>query len=246
MWKSMLILLLVASSARAEWALIAVANTPARRIFVDLATIRPAGSYLRMWSMYDVDTEEVSPSGIKFKSAKQLEELDCIRSQRRVLAVSLATGSMGSGSIVTSDLHERPDWRAHRPDSMNEITAQVVCDLDAYLVQPEAWEPFGEADGMKVFIDLSRSRRTGSVARVRLMFDYSTPQPSPGRATFRSLVFVSEYDCEKHARRHISMVTRTGQGWKGQVTEILASGESPFQAYPPDDELADAACSIGK
>ena len=240
----LLLLLISAASARAEWTLTGVSHAPDRRKFVDLKTVQPSGNYLRVWTMYDADKEESTPAGLKFRSAKQLEELDCARGQGRVLALAFSGGNMGGGSVVPSELNLPTSFAVLRPGSMNEITAHVVCNLDAYLVQPKKWEPIGEADGMSLFIDRMAARRVGAVARVRVMYDFTTPRPrTGGEFAARSQVTVSEYDCGKRVYRHISLIDYSGQGGKGHATAILVAPEAPFMANSSND-LADTACAV--
>jgi hypothetical protein len=186
----------------AEWTLTSVTTAQDKRKFVDLKTIRPAGNDLHVCTMYDVDSEESTPGGIGFKSAKALEELDCARVQGRIVGVAYSSGNMGGGSVVQSGWNMPTSLAVLRPGSMNEATAQVVCNIDSYLAQPARWEEFGEANGMSLFLDRSAFRRVGSVARVRVMRDFTKPQTLPdGSPTIRSLVGVLEYDCDKKLRR---------------------------------------------
>jgi len=133
--------------APAEWTLTSVATSPAKRKFVDLKTIRPAGNYLHVCTMYDVDQEESTSSGIGFRSVKQLEEFDCARGQGRLVGAAFFSGNMGGGAVVESGWNMPTRLAVLRPTSMNEATAQVVCNLDAYLAQPSELEEFGEAEG---------------------------------------------------------------------------------------------------
>jgi len=229
-----------------EWTLTSIATSPAKRKFVDLKTIRASGNYLQACTMYDADQEESTPGGIAFRSAKQLEEFDCARGQGRVVGVAFFTGNMGGGAVVESGWNMPTSLGVLRPTSMNEATAQVVCNLDAYLAQPKTWKEFGEADGMSLFIDRSAFRRTGSVARVRVMFDFTKPRSHADDVPpIRSQVVVSEYDCEKKLRRLISMVNYSGQRGTGQVTEILSASDAPFTASSGEDEFVENVCAVG-
>ena len=230
-----------------EWTLTSVATAPAKRKFVDLKTIRPSGNYVHVCTMYDVDQEERTPAGNGFRSAKQLEELDCARAQGRLMGVAFSSGNMGGGAIVETGWNMPTSLGVLRPTSMNEATAQVVCNLGAYLAQPNAWEEFGETDDMSLFIDPSAFRRTGSVARVRVMFDFTKPRSHANDVpAVRSQVVVSEYDCEKKLRRPISLVEYAGQRGSGQVTTILSTSDAPFTASSGEDEFVEAVCAVGK
>jgi hypothetical protein len=228
-----------------EWTLTSVATSPAKRKFVDLKTIRPSGNYLHACTMYDADQEESTPGGIAFRSAKQLEEFDCARGQGRLVGVAYSSGNMGGGAVVESGWNMPTSLGLLRPTSMNEATAQVVCNLDGYLAQPKTWEEFGEAEGMSLFIDRSAFRRIGSVARVRVMFDFTRPRSHANDPPIRSQVLVSEYDCEKKLRRPISMVNYSGQRGTGQVTEILSASDAPFTASSDQDEFVEGVCDVG-
>jgi len=230
-----------------EWTLTSVTTRQDKRKFVDLKTIRRSGNYLQVCTMYDVDQEESTPAGIAYKSAKALEELDCARSQGRLVGVAYSSGNMGGGAVVQSAWNMPTRLEVLRPTSMNEGTAHVVCNLDSYLAQPQTWEEFGEADGMSLFLDRSTFRRVGSVARVRILRDLAKPQTSAhDRPPVRSLVGVSEYDCAKKLSRHVSVVTYTGQRGKGQVTEILPNPEAPFEPSRGEDEFVARICALGK
>lgn len=229
-----------------EWTLTSVATAPAKRKFVDLKTIRPSGNYLHACTMYDADQEESTPGGIAFRSAKQLEEFDCARGQGRLVGVAYSSGNMGGGAVVESGWNMPTSLGVLRPGSMNEATAEVVCNLDAYLAQPNTWEEFGETDDMSLFIDRSAFRRIGSVARVRVMFDFTKPQLRAEGLPIRSQVMVSEYDCDKKLRRPISQVEYWGQRGKGQVTQILSASDAPFSSTSGEDDFVAAVCGIGK
>lgn len=229
-----------------EWTLTSVATAPAKRKFVDLKTIRAAGNYLHACTMYDVDQEESTPGGIAFRSAKQLEEFDCARGQGRLVGVAYFTGNMGGGAVVESGWNMPTSLGVLRPTSMNEATAQVICNLDAYLAPPRAWEDFGEADGMSLFMDRSAFSRVGSIVRTRFMFDFTKPQLRAEGVPIRSQVMVVEYDCDKKLRRPISQVEYSGQRGKGQVTQILSASDAPFSSTSGEDEFVAAVCVVDK
>jgi len=229
-----------------EWTLTSVATAPAKRKFVDLKTIRPSGNYLHACTMYDVDQEESTSAGNAFRSAKQLEEFDCARGQGRLVGVAYSTGNMGGGAVVESGWNLPTSLGVLRPTSMNEATAQVVCNLDAYLAHPSEWEEFGEAEGMSLFMDRSAFSRVGSIARTRIMFDFTKPQLRAEGLPIRSQVIVFEYDCDKKLRRPISQVEYSGQRGKGQVTQILSASDAPFTATSGEHEFVEAVCAVGK
>jgi hypothetical protein len=130
---------------------------------------------------------------------------------------------------------------------MNEATAQVVCNLDAYQAQPKSWEDFGEAEGMSLSVDRSAFSRAGSIVRTRFMFDFTKPQlRAEVVLPIRAQVTVFEYDCDKKLRRPISQVEYSGQRGKGQVTQILSASDAPFTSTSGEDEFVAAVCSLDK
>ena len=230
-----------------EWTLTSVATSPAKRKFVDLKTIRPSGNYLHACTMYDVDQEQSTSAGNAFRSAKQLEEFDCARGQGRVVGVAYSSGNMGGGAVVESGWNLPTSLGVLRPKSINEGTAQVVCNLGAYLEQPNAWEDFAEAEGMSLFVDRSALNRVGSIVRMRVMFDFTKPQLRAKEVLpVRSQVMVFEYDCDKKLRRPISQVEYSGQRGKGQVTQILSASDAAFSSTSGEDEFVEAVCAVDK
>lgn len=65
------------------------------------------------------------------------------------------------------------------------------------------WTPFHESSDSSIYLDLSRIKRVGSLARLWVLINYFQDQTVEG-VTYRSIVKLTEYDCKEEKSRDLT------------------------------------------
>lgn len=121
----MLILVVLSSSAMAEWIKIGSSNN--LTAYAEPSTIRKAGNRVKMWSMYDFDTAKIhTDTGKPYMSARGQTEFDCKEEQYRTLSFTLRSENMDRGEVVftSSEIH---NWNPIAPRSIDETLWKIAC-----------------------------------------------------------------------------------------------------------------------
>ena len=118
-----LMLLVTAGAASAEWT--RVSETDGFIRFVDKATIRRNGNFVKMWDMSDFKTVKTI-AGLSLLSNKIQQEFDCQEDRGRMLALTWFSGQMGNGNAVYSN-SDTQKWEPIRPGSSNETLWKIAC-----------------------------------------------------------------------------------------------------------------------
>ena len=95
-----LMLLMTATAASAEW--MRSGGNDRLIQYVDIATIRRNGNFVKMWHLTDFNTVQTT-DGASYLSQKSQQEYDCKEEKSRILAFSWFDGQMGKGKVVYSD-----------------------------------------------------------------------------------------------------------------------------------------------
>lgn len=120
-----LILLMTATAATAEWT--RVDQTDEFVQYVDRATIRRNGVYVKMWDLMDfMKAVKSTEAGVYYLSIKLQREYDCKEEKVRIVAFAMISGQMGSGNVVYS-YNEGGKWLPIYPRSVQEATWDVAC-----------------------------------------------------------------------------------------------------------------------
>jgi len=121
-----LMLLVTAGTAMGEWT---VAGDNDQFVqYVDRATIRRNGNFVKMWDMSDFKTVQKSAAGgASYLSSKMQEEYDCKEEKMRILAFTWFAGQMGSGKVVVSVGNVRGKWEPIEPGSIGETLWKIAC-----------------------------------------------------------------------------------------------------------------------
>ena len=118
-----LILLLASGAASAEWT--RVDDNDLFIQYVDRATIRRNGNFVKMWDLTDYKTVR-TVAGVSMLSRKNQSEYDCKEEKLRALAFSNFSGQMGRGTAVY--LANDPDkWEPIQPESVGEVLWKIAC-----------------------------------------------------------------------------------------------------------------------
>ena len=120
-----LMLLVTATAASAEWT--RVGGSDNYILYVDRATIRRSGNFVKMWDLKDFKTVEKSAAGYSYLSAKTQQEYDCKEERRRDVAFTWFGGKMGGGKVVymNSDIGDK--WLPILPGSVGEELWKIAC-----------------------------------------------------------------------------------------------------------------------
>ena len=119
-----LMLLVTAGAASAEWT--RIGETDKLIQYVDRATIRRNGNFVKMWDLSDYKTVEKS-AGESYLSSKAQSEYNCKEEKVRLLALTLFDGKIGRGKVVYSNGNVKDEWEPIEPGSIAEILWKIAC-----------------------------------------------------------------------------------------------------------------------
>ena len=123
---AVVLFLLTAASARAEWTWISQTKDESADVYVDAATIRKRGNMVKMWSLYDLKAARQAFAGKLYLSSVGQNEYDCDEERTRSLYVSLYSSNMGAGESVLT--RSDPDkWKPVFPGSVLETLWKIAC-----------------------------------------------------------------------------------------------------------------------
>ncbi len=123
-----MLLLIVSSSAVAEWTLSGSRSEDGGFYhYVDLSTIRMSGTRAKMWRLFDYKTIQTSGS-VSYLSAMFKTEFDCSGEKLRFLAHNVYSGNMGGGRVAA---HESivGEWIPVSPNSIDQILLKIACGV---------------------------------------------------------------------------------------------------------------------
>ena len=120
-------LVVVSSSAMAEWVEITMTYEGTITVYVDPATIRKSGNNVKMWRLADFNSVQEVSTDTKFLSQKSQQEYDCKEEQTRTLYFSWHSENMGRGEIVHLDDEPDQNWSPVAPESANEFLWKFAC-----------------------------------------------------------------------------------------------------------------------
>ena len=122
-----LMLAMTASAASAKWT--GVDYDDELITYVDRATIRRSGNFVKMWDLMDNKTAQNSnyAVGNSYFSDKIQFEFDCKEERARTLAITWFDGQMGSGKVVHNTSETSLKWQPIRPESMGETLWKIAC-----------------------------------------------------------------------------------------------------------------------
>ena len=121
-----MMLLSVSGAASAEWTQSGESDNYI--LYVDRATIRRNGNFVKMWSLQNFKTVQKSAAGGEsYLSVKEQSEYDCKEEKWRLLAFTWFDGKMGNGKVVVSDSDFRDKWSPVGPESIGEILWKIAC-----------------------------------------------------------------------------------------------------------------------
>jgi hypothetical protein len=105
------------------WIVIGRAHT--FTVYANPATIRRAGSKVKIWEMKDYNTAQMN-DGEPYMSQRTQNEYDCKERRSRILTLSLHSENMGGGKVIWSD----PDpgkWYLVAPGRVGEAPWKFAC-----------------------------------------------------------------------------------------------------------------------
>lgn len=118
-----LMLLVTAPTASAEWTQSGESDNYI--LYVDRATIRRNGNFVKMWDMSDYKTVQ-TVNGDSVLSTKRQSEYDCKDEMLRDHAFTVFSGQMGRGKVVYSN-DDTKKWGPIAPESMGEALWKIAC-----------------------------------------------------------------------------------------------------------------------
>ena len=118
-----LMLLMTAGAASAEW--MRSGDNDEHIQYVDRATIRRNGNFVKMWSLADFKKVKVT-GGKSNLSLRSQQEYDCKEERIRTLAITTFSGQMGSGTVNYFD-SDTEKWIPVPPRSIAETMWKIAC-----------------------------------------------------------------------------------------------------------------------
>ena len=118
-----LMLLVTSTAASAEWTQSGESDNYI--LYVDRATIRRNGNFVKMWDMWDYKTLQTDTSA-SYLSTKRQSEYDCKDEMLRDHAFFVFSGQMGGGKVVYSN-SDTKKWNPIAPQSMGEALWKIAC-----------------------------------------------------------------------------------------------------------------------
>ncbi len=118
-----LMLLVTATAASAEWT--SVDETDKFYRYVDSATIRRNGNFVKMWNLDDFKAIQ-KMEGLSYLSDRTLSEYDCNGVRRRFIAYAWFDGRMANGNVVISN-NDTADWNDVAPGTTGETLWKIAC-----------------------------------------------------------------------------------------------------------------------
>ena len=112
--------LLFTGSAWAEW--VKVAQSDNFDKYIDPATIRKDGNFVRFWEINDLKQRYKDGE----LSRRTRAEYDCKQERFRHLSASTHSGPMAGGTTLLSD-SSGGQWNDIPPGSVSEAVLQIVC-----------------------------------------------------------------------------------------------------------------------
>jgi hypothetical protein len=130
MKRLLLFILLVLNSgpAYAEWVKVRDGDGAGKTVYVDPTTIRRNSNLVKMWQFYDYKSVQ-TVGGVRFLSAKEQWEFDCVEERSRVVALKEFSGNMGSGTVVYTN-SQVGKWIPVMPGSIGQTVWKVACSKD--------------------------------------------------------------------------------------------------------------------
>lgn len=118
-----LMLLMIATAASAEWTI--AGDNENFNQYVDKATIRRDGNFVKMWDLLDYKRVKVI-GGKSDLSQRTQKEYDCKEEKVRILVLTSFSGQMGNGTINYDDSNTEK-WRPVAPGTVNETLWKIAC-----------------------------------------------------------------------------------------------------------------------
>ena len=114
----MALLMLVTSSAWAEWVKFGVEDPIT--FYINPATVLKDGHIRKIWGMYDQSKTD-SPS------STALFEFKCKKNQLAILSLRVYSAPMATGRMIATMDHKKPDWIKVAPKTLYEAIYKHVC-----------------------------------------------------------------------------------------------------------------------
>ena len=112
------------SDAFAEWQ--EIGRNATKTVYVDVNTIKITGNKSRIWRLINHNKVIVVPDGTEYRSAKTLQEFDCLNLSSRLVYVVAFKELMGQGKVIAAG-YQPVIWDANVPDSISEEISRYAC-----------------------------------------------------------------------------------------------------------------------
>ena len=119
-----LMLLVTATATSAGWTQVGEGDAFVQ--YVDRATIRRNGNFVKMWDLADYNTVQTVGS-VPYLSQKEYYEYDCKEERVRMLSFIWTDGKMGNGKVVSVVDETGSNWFPVSPRTFAEKLWKIAC-----------------------------------------------------------------------------------------------------------------------
>jgi hypothetical protein len=119
--------LLTARPALADWVEVNFSSKRGMTTYIDPQTIQLHGNLAQLLVLADFREMQQSRWSTPYRSAKTLQEFDCVEEQSRIISMTRFAGNMGLGEVVLSG--DKPDtaWTTMASGSINRLLFKLAC-----------------------------------------------------------------------------------------------------------------------
>jgi hypothetical protein len=107
----------------------AIASTPERTIWMDMASMRRDGDALLAWFKQSYSANQKDNVGRAYRSSRELWAFKCATGQIAPLQMTEYSGASGEGKVVDSEARDMviAQWTYAAPDTVGEFLLQSAC-----------------------------------------------------------------------------------------------------------------------
>lgn len=123
---ALMVLALGTNNTRAEWMLVAETADQELALYADPTTAQFSGNTVTVWTLHNYRSFERTSAGEKYRSEAVRYEFDCVNAGSRPHALTIYSGSMGSGKVIKS-VNSIGPWSALTPGGVGYAMLAATC-----------------------------------------------------------------------------------------------------------------------
>ncbi len=120
---SVLLLLIVVTTAQAEWVAVDSAAKPGETHYFDPQTLQKNGQFRKIWILSSYDNKQKGG----YHAVKSSYEFDCAHEKTRSITLLLYPDKNASNAVIGAHHEESKDWFGFSPHSIFPYISEIVC-----------------------------------------------------------------------------------------------------------------------